>query len=201
MVFSAQSAKAFNQKRKGHFEPLIWLILIICSPFLLLKLKTILKLKKWKNKDGRGLPLIYPQTERKNNPFALYTNRVSKYIGRVWLQNESGLMTFENYYYGFRAGLMNLLSNYIKKGLNTAVEIIPKYAPSEAVGHNNNPAAYIRRIEQLTGKNAATVYNAENIHILVAAIFQVESGKPLSELDKADIKELCTYLIKNNFPK
>lgn len=122
------------------------------------------------------------KTQRNNNPFALIQPRPDRWQGLV--PGSSGFLTFEEVKWGVRAGYINLINAYFKKGLNTLELIFPKYAPKV---DNNNPQAYIQFVEKFTGIDRRTVITkAAQIYNLGRAIERVEGGRSWVDAEEWD---------------
>lgn len=109
-----------------------------------------------------------------NNPFALIQKKPSPWQGLKGAQSD-GFLTFENPMYGIRAGFINLVNTYLKKGIDTIEKIFPIYAPA---GHGANvPEDYIKRVVAITKipRNQKLTY--DNLYALGKAIITHEEGK------------------------
>lgn len=84
---------------------------------------------------------------------------------------EHRFCVFQSPEYGFRA-LALLLRNYLHDGHDTIREIIERYAPSG----ENNTAAYIRHVCQLTGFNPDQQLEVGELASLAKAIATHETG-------------------------
>lgn len=108
-----------------------------------------------------------------NNPFALIQKKPSPWKGLKGAQSD-GFLTFENPMYGARAGFINLVNTYLKKGIDTIEKIFPIYAPA---GHGANvPEDYIKRVVAITKipRNQKLTY--DNLYALGKAIVAHEEG-------------------------
>ncbi len=113
--------------------------------------------------------------QRNNNPFALMDTTPSAWKGLVSVMDD-GFMKFESPFLGVRAGFINLINAYFKRGINTIEKIFPVYAPS---GHGNNvPEDYIKRVSKLTGiPRNKKIETQEEIYKIGKAIVEHEEGK------------------------
>jgi len=86
----------------------------------------------------------------------------------------SGFRVFNNLISGYRAIFVLLKNAYLNQGFDTIAKIFPRYAPK---ADNNNPTAYIKSVEQMTGINANQVLNTyKDLKPIVKAITKVETG-------------------------
>ncbi len=114
-----------------------------------------------------------PLPVRNNNPFALIQFKPSKWRGLS--KNTGPFLSFVDEQSGVRAGFINLIQTYLKRGLTTPAQILPKYAPA-IVG--NNPDAYIKSISQIAGIGPnETIFERSKLYQFGRAIEKVESGK------------------------
>lgn len=112
-----------------------------------------------------------------NNPMALIQAKPDKWRGLKG-STSSGFLIFENNVYGTRAGFINLVNAYLKRGRNTIEKIIPVYAPA---GHGSNvPEAYIKTLSKLTGfARNKEIKSAADLKILGRNIIKIERGLSL----------------------
>jgi hypothetical protein len=110
-----------------------------------------------------------------NNPFALMDKTPSPWKGLLSISND-GFMKFENPVYGIRAGFINLVNAYLKRGIDTIEKIFPVYAP---VGHGNNiPEDYIKNVVRITGiPRDKKITSQDEIYKIGKAIITHEEGK------------------------
>lgn len=123
--------------------------------------------------------------QQNNNPFALMDITPSAWKGLISVTTD-GFMKFENPFFGTRAGFINLVNVYIKRGYDTIEKIFPKYAPA---GHGNNvPEDYIKSVVKQTGiPRDKKINSTEELYKLGRAIVKHEEGKFwLSEKDYND---------------
>lgn len=112
--------------------------------------------------------------QRNNNPFAIMDTTPDPWRGLVG-HAADGFLQFDTPAHGARAGYINLVNAYLKRGLNTIEKIFPVYAPA---GHGANvPEDYIRRVSSLTGipRNKVISTKAE-IYAIGKAIVTHEEG-------------------------
>lgn len=152
----------------------------------------------FRNMKNRVVSTNKTKTQRNNNPFALIQPRPDRWQGLV--PGSSGFLTFEEVKWGVRAGYINLINAYFKKGLNTLELIFPKYAPKV---DNNNPQAYIKFVEKFTGIDCRTVITKpDQIYAIGKAIEKVEGGRSWVDPEEWDegwklaipvVKAYCTF--------
>jgi hypothetical protein len=113
--------------------------------------------------------------ERNNNPGNI------ERTGENWQgmsADQSGdarFIVFDSAEYGIRA-LGKLLKNYQAQGYNTIESIINRYAP----GSENDTAAYINHVAQITGFAPDTPLDMNDpaqLHMLIQAIITHENGR------------------------
>ena len=108
-----------------------------------------------------------------NNPLALIQRIPDEWKGLVG-KTSGGFLMFSSFVYGARAGYINLVNGYLKRGLNTPSKITPVYAPK---GHGgNDPAAYARLIASQMGITVNTRLKASDLFALGLAMARVELG-------------------------
>lgn len=113
------------------------------------------------------------KTQRNNNPFAIIQAVPDKWRGLA--EGSSGFLTFTSPVYGVRAGYINLVNGYLKKGFDSIEKIFPRYAPAS---DGNKPEAYISFVEKFTGiPRNSRITEAKQIYDLGRAIERVEAGK------------------------
>jgi len=92
-------------------------------------------------------------------------------------EDDHGYCRFIDPKFGFRA-LILLLRNYGKRyGLSTIGAVVPRFAPA---ADNNNEAAYIKHLEDLTGRDRRTPLDFDDqseMKSLARAIAVHESGR------------------------
>jgi hypothetical protein len=112
--------------------------------------------------------------QRNNNPMALIQQIPSKWKGLVG-KNPDGFLIFESPLFGLRAGVINLINTYIKRGLDTIEKIFPVYAPK---GHGtNDPEVYIKIVSKLTGiPRNKKISNEQELYKIAKAIVTHEEG-------------------------
>lgn len=112
-------------------------------------------------------------TIRYNNPFALIQLKPDNWVGLKG-KTEGNFLIFDTPFNGARAGWINLYNTYLKKGRNTANQIIPIYAPDSG-GMNNN---YVQFVAARMGITADTpITTAAQIWELGRAIVFFEAGR------------------------
>lgn len=109
---------------------------------------------------------------RNNNPFAIIQPVPDKWRGLKGSDN--GFLIFESPVYGVRAGFINLVNGYLKKGLNTINKIFPVYAPSS---DGNNPGAYAAAVSKFTGINSDDLIGPAQVYPIGRAIERIEAGR------------------------
>lgn len=109
-----------------------------------------------------------------NNPFALMDTSPDSWKGLIG-KAQDGFLIFDSPENGTRAGFINLINAYLKRGLNTIEKIFPVYAPA---GHgDNDPEVYIKRVVQLTGiPRNEKITSSSDIYKLGKAIVTHEEG-------------------------
>lgn len=137
------------------------------GPSLIFAALLFLFLSMRKKKTIVSLPI------RNNNPFALIQSKPSPWKG---LAEDTGpFLKFTNVSDGVRAGFINLINTYIKRGRNTIKTIFPMYAPAAA---GNNPAAYIELVSRWTGLPTDQIIDTpEKLEKVGRAIERMEAGK------------------------
>ncbi len=88
---------------------------------------------------------------------------------------DSEFRTFVAPEWGYRAIFVLLHTYSVRYGLNTIAGAIARWAPPS----ENNTAAYIERVERLTGRSAQSPYDTlteEDMVPIAAAISEVENG-------------------------
>lgn len=124
-----------------------------------------------------------PRGIRNNNPLNIRIGNV--WLGEVQKPTDKAFEQFISMEYGIRAAYV-ILRRYIRRyGKNTITSIVSTWAPSS----ENNTAAYISRVSQLTGIPADTPIkyeDAETMYAIVDAMIQVECGQkvPLAKIKK-----------------
>lgn len=115
---------------------------------------------------------------RTNNPFALIQLVPDPWRGLV-RKEDDGFLVFENNYYGARAGYINLINTYFRRGLDTPAKITAVYAPASHGG--NNPVAYASMIASALGISVNTPIERNKLLALGRIITQVERGVALDD--------------------
>lgn len=124
-----------------------------------------------------------PRGIRNNNPLNIRIGNV--WLGEVMNPTDKSFEQFVQMEYGIRAGFV-ILRRYIRRyGFNTISEIVSRWAPSS----ENNTAAYVSRVSQLTGIAPDLPLKFEDKPTMVAlvdAMIQVECGQsvPLTKIQK-----------------
>jgi hypothetical protein len=118
-----------------------------------------------KNRKARAI--------RNKNPFALIQTKPEQWQGLVGSEPD-GFLIFSNPVFGVRAGYINLVNGYIRKGLNTLSKIFPVYAPITA---GNNPNKYTELVSKITGIDPNRPLEAADIYAIGRAIERIEAGQ------------------------
>jgi hypothetical protein len=143
------------------------------------------------------MPATTGQSAKKNNnPFALIQSKPDPWRGLV--KGSTGLLKFETPALGMRAGFINLVNTYLRRGLKTPAEILPKYAPA---GHgNNDPNAYIDAVRLISGLGRDEKITTKSQFIRLArAIVRIETGAPVVETEFKEGAELAKTQINAYF--
>ena len=122
-----------------------------------------------------------PRGLRNNNPGNIKRSKVC-FIGEVRPSSDTVFKQFESMAYGYRAMFMLLHTYDLKLGLNTIESIINRYAPNS----ENNTAAYVKRVSELSGVPATSRFSSTNVDIMphiVAAMSYHENGIPAAMKD------------------
>jgi len=143
---------------------LIVTVLLIIG-FIMLSKKTTGLLES----SGLG-NLSLPRGLRNNNPFNLIKTDI-KWNGKLKNSSDSKFEQFENYFYGLRAGMIDLRTD-IKKGKNTLFDLMHEFAPSS----ENDTTAYIKRLATATGLSPTDALTFDAIPVLSMRIIEVENG-------------------------
>lgn len=147
--------------------------LLALSALLYLLFRSMMKKASSTNK---ALPI------RNNNPFSIIQPKPDAWQGLT--PGSKDFLSFVSVKWGVRAGYINLVNGYFKKGLNTLSEILPRYAPASA---GNNPEAYISMVEKFTGiPRNQEITKANEIYALGRAIERVEAGKSWVDAEEWD---------------
>jgi hypothetical protein len=116
-----------------------------------------------------------PRGIRNNNPGNIERSK-DKWNGSVTNPSENRFVTFETTEMGIRA-LGIILRNYQKKyGINTIEGIIMRWAPPK----ENNTAAYIKLVSQLTGlkpKQKINLNDIDTLYLITKAIIIKENSQ------------------------
>ena len=110
---------------------------------------------------------------RNNNPLNIKSSTHNMWRGKAG--DVDGFVQFTSPEMGVRAAVKTLKS-YRKKGLTTLTGIINRFAP----GSENNTAAYIHSIEQMTGISRNKPLTNKDFPELIKAMGRIESGANLS---------------------
>ena len=135
-----------------------------------------------------------PRGLRNNNPFNLIMTSIS-WNGKIptVLNTDGHFEQFENVIMGLRAGLMDVLNDYHKKGKTTVTELISEFAPS----FENNTSGYIKQIQDAIGGDNIEVMGRDTIITMALAIVRVENGSnyvdKLSYSDYVEALNLTGY--------
>lgn len=131
-----------------------------------------------------------------NNPMALIQSPPDKWQGLVG-STSSGFLKFKNNAYGARAGFINLVNAYLRRGLNTPAKITPVYAPK---GHgNNDPKAYAAFIAKQMGITTNTVIQPNQLWELGNAIARVELGYTPNQSEMRQGFEMAIKRVGGNY--
>lgn len=130
-----------------------------------------LVLATWANKAGEGSDA--PRGIRNNNPGNLENNGI-QWQGLSPTQTDSRFYQFENPVWGIRALARTLKTYRERYGLDTAEEIINRWAPQ----FENDTSAYARAVANAIGTDPETPITdtPENRLKLVKAIIKHENG-------------------------
>lgn len=119
-----------------------------------------------------------PRGIRNNNPLNIRIGNV--WLGEVQKPTDKSFEQFISMEYGIRAGFI-ILRRYIRRyGIDTISEIVSRWAPTS----ENNTAAYVSRVSQLTGIAPDLPLRFEDKPTMVAlvdAMIQVECGQRVPE--------------------
>lgn len=125
-----------------------------------------------------------PKTIEYKNPFALIQAKPSPWKGYV--RSVGNFLVFDSVENGARAGMINLINTYLKRGRNTIATIIPVYAPEPDKSKIEN---YIAFLEAKTGMNRNQVIDTrEEFLSLARYITWFEAGRDwitMEQLNKA----------------
>jgi hypothetical protein len=117
------------------------------------------------------------RAERTYNPFALIQQVPSSWQGLVGKEPD-GFLVFINNTMGARAGFINLINAYFRRGLNTPNKIFSVYAP---LGHGaNDPQAYSRIVSDHLNIRPDQEVPPEMLYKLGEVITRIERGSQLS---------------------
>lgn len=114
------------------------------------------------------------QPQKYNNPFALIDNTPSMWKGLQGTR-PNGFLIFDTPANGVRAGFINLVNAYLKRGLDTIEKIFPVYAP---LGHGGNiPENYIKFVSNNSGiDRKKKITSVDEIYKIGKAITTNEEG-------------------------
>lgn len=117
--------------------------------------------------------MAMPKGIRNHNPMNLRFYAPINWDGQIG-PDADGYARFEDVYFGIRAGVKNLVNGYFRKGIDSPVNIIEKYAPS----HENPTDSYIRFIAEQMGidKTTSIPLTRDNMIRLTKAIIHFENG-------------------------
>jgi hypothetical protein len=132
-----------------------------------------------------------------NNPFGLIQKSPDNWKGLIG--NDGGRLQFADNVFGARAGFINLVNTYLKRGKTTPAEIMPIYAPK---GHgSNDPKKYIELVEKFSGiKPNQSINNEQLLYKLGQAITRIERGNPLDSKSLAMGLELAIEAFGGKIP-
>lgn len=137
---------------------------------------TMTPLKSYPGPDG-------PISVRNNNPFNLIKSG-TQWQGKVTSQfpDTDGFEKFESYYYGFRAGLKNVKTQY-DRGYKSIDKLIRRLTPPLSSGGDNpdnDVNDFVHRVAEKMQHNIFSpfVWNQVNVSALAEAIVDTEAGKP-----------------------
>ncbi len=115
-----------------------------------------------------------PKGIRNHNPMNLRYYAPINWNGQLG-DDGHGYAVFETVEHGIRAGTKNLINGYFKRGVNTPLTIISRYAPS----HENPTDSYVRFIAgRMTGGNVNGIITPDRTSMinLAKAIIHFENG-------------------------
>ena len=122
-----------------------------------------------------GGSLLLPRGLRNNNPLNIIRS-ATKWQGMSETQTDKHFVQFKTLAYGYRAAFL-LIRTYMRKyGLLSIEQIIRRWAPPS----ENNTAAYIRTVSEMSGiKRDAMLHwqNEAEMIALVQAMAYVENGR------------------------
>lgn len=122
-----------------------------------------------------------------NNPFYIIQKKTEVWQGLTGSTSE-GFLKFINNIYGVRAGFINLVEKYLKKGYNTPRKIFLKYSPEDA----ENITLLVCRKAGLT---ANQIISGTDIKDLGRAMIEVlRKGKVDEHSFKVGFDEALEYL-------
>lgn len=114
-----------------------------------------------------------PKTIEYRNPFALIQSKPDPWKGYV--RSAGNFLVFDSVENGARAGMINLINTYLKRGRNTIATIIPVYAPEPDKSKIEN---YMAFLEAKTGMNRNQVIDTrEEFLSLARYITWFEAGR------------------------
>lgn len=125
-----------------------------------------------------GTPAI-----RNNNPFNLIKTG-TQWQGKVTADypDNDRFEKFQSYYYGFRAGLKNVKTQY-DRGYNSIEKLISRLTPPEKTGGDNPDKSvddFIHDVAEKMGHNIKSVFpwTKDNVKALAKVIVDTEAGTP-----------------------
>lgn len=124
-----------------------------------------------------------PRGLRNANPLNIRPSK-DKWIGLRAEQNDPGYLQFQTSFHGIRAGVLNLLTYYRVRLLQTPFEIIDRWAPAS----DNNPTdSYVTVVSEALGVGAHDRIDLDDRAVmrkLVKTMISVECGQqPFSDLE------------------
>lgn len=137
-----------------------------------------------KQKYMNTLSTKVPRGVRNNNPLNIRRYDHNDWQGKITdsCATDMEFEQFRHAKYGFRAVFI-LFHRYIKQGYNTVESIISRWAPVSDRNHVSNYIHAVCKDTGMTPKTKIECYSWPYMSALVEAMFYVENGVHISQLD------------------
>lgn len=114
----------------------------------------------------------------RNNPFNIRYMSVNNWYGQA-LPPRKGFCQFFEFDFGLRAGFV-LLRNYIRDGLDSVYQIIPKFAPPSENDTNKYIDYVLSQFDSFGLSPFKITFNSNSFYVLCRAILFYESHYQLT---------------------
>lgn len=111
---------------------------------------------------------------RNNNPTNIRRTN-DKWRGLAPLQQDRGFFQFSDKIYAYRATFI-ILSNYMKKGVNTIGKIIRRWAPASDNNDTNAYITFVCRTAKIDSPTALDIKDKKTMVEIVRTMTMMESG-------------------------